>query len=101
MQYNEVSIRHIGTRDNRTLLECDLDIGISKPRTFPMRTLDECIFAAQKLDYNHEGYVVVDAQFNRVKVKSPRYVVLNHMAQGVTTPGTLSKSSHAANRMSF
>jgi hypothetical protein len=86
VQYNEVSIRHIGSRDNYTLLECGLDIGITKPRTFPMGTLEECIESAKQLDYNHEGYVIVDAQFNRMKVKSPRYVALNHMVQGVTTP---------------
>jgi len=89
VQYEELFIRHIGTRDNRTLLECNLDIGIPKPRTFPMTTLGECIAAAHQLDYDHEGYVVVDAQFNRVKVKSPRYVAINHMVQGVTTQGNI------------
>lgn len=31
-----------------------------------------------------EGFVVVDAAFNRVKVKSPRYVVLHHMKGAAT-----------------
>jgi len=32
-----------------------------------------------------EGFVVVDAAFNRVKIKSPRYVALHHM-KGTATP---------------
>ena len=31
-----------------------------------------------------EGYVVVDANFNRVKVKSPKYVTLHHAFDGMT-----------------
>jgi len=33
--------------------------------------------------------VVVDKYFNRVKVKSPLYVALNHLSQGVTTHGNI------------
>ena len=42
VRYEDVEIHHIGTRDMRTLLERDEDIGIPKPRVFPLRTLDEC-----------------------------------------------------------
>ena len=85
VRYGETSIWHIGTRDNRTLLECDPDIGVAKPRSFQFNTLDACIESATQLGDNDEGYVVVDRNFNRIKVKSPRYVALNHMSQGVTT----------------
>lgn len=36
-----------------------------------------------------EGYVVVDANFNRVKVKHPGYVALHHMAGGMSKKAML------------
>jgi hypothetical protein len=89
VRYGDVSIRHIGTRDNDTLLECELDIGVAKPKSFPFQTLDECIESAKSLGDNDEGFVIVDQHYHRIKVKSPRYVALNHMVQGVTTLGNV------------
>lgn len=55
-------------------------------KTFPLATPADCLAAAEALDpLNTEGFVVVDAQFNRVKIKSPRYVVLHHMKGASTT----------------
>ena len=87
--YGEVAIRHIGTRNNLTFLECDMDIGIEKPRTLPLGTLAECLESAKALGYDHEGYVIVDGRFNRVKVKSPLYVALSNLVQGVVTHGNI------------
>jgi hypothetical protein len=87
VRYEDTLIWHIGTRNIVTLRECDMDIGVRKPREFNLNTLDECIESAKQLGYNEEGYVVVDQDFNRVKVKSPVYVALNHISQGVTTRG--------------
>ena len=84
-RHTETSICHIGTRDNRTLSELDIDIGIPKPRVFSFRSIEECVESAKLLGIDEEGYVVVDGSFNRVKIKSPRYVALSHMSQGVTT----------------
>ena len=89
VKYAETSIRHIGTRDMNTLLECETDIGIPKPREFALHTLEECIENAKQLGYDDEGYVVVDRYFNRIKVKSPLYVALNHISQGMTTHGNI------------
>ncbi|MDR3119789.1 MAG: hypothetical protein LBU58_00370 [Clostridiales bacterium] len=87
IRYEDVSIRHLGTRDNRTLRECETDIGVSKPRLFTLKTLNDCIESAKALGDSGEGYVVVDRFYNRIKVKSPRYVALNHLVQGVATHG--------------
>ena len=89
VRYTETAIWHIGTRDNRTLIEYDIDIGIPKPRLFPLKTLEDCIESAKQLGDNEEGYVIVDRHFNRIKVKSPRYVALNRLSQGVTTRGNI------------
>ena len=53
---------------------------------FPIGTIDGCLSAAEALDpLKQEGFVVVDAEFNRVKIKSPRYVILHHL-KGEATP---------------
>lgn len=79
IEYKEISIYHIGTRNNRTLEELDIDIGIHKPKQFALGTLEECVESASKLPYNEEGYVVVDKYWNRIKIKSPQYVAVHHI----------------------
>ena len=55
-------------------------------RCYSMSTIDSCLAAAEALDpLATEGFVVVDASFSRVKIKSPRYVALHHM-KGEATP---------------
>jgi hypothetical protein len=47
---------------------------------YNLRNLDEVVAASKQLNpAKEEGYVVVDAKFNRVKVKSPSYVSLAHL----------------------
>lgn len=77
--YNEISIWHIGTRNNITLKEIDKDIGIKQPARYPLRSLEDCINAAAALGEDKEGFVVVDKNFNRIKVKSPAYFRLHHL----------------------
>lgn len=46
----------------------------------PLGSIDECLAAAEKLDpIQSEGFVVVDDMCHRVKIKSPRYVMLHHL----------------------
>lgn len=55
-------------------------------RSYPIGSISECLAAAEQLDpLQAEGFVVVDGAFNRVKIKSPRYVILHHM-KGEATP---------------
>lgn len=47
---------------------------------FQLTSLEECLYAAERLDpLQQEGFVVVDQHYNRVKIKSPRYVALHHL----------------------
>lgn len=49
-------------------------------KEFPISSIDDCLRAAEALDpLNQEGFVVVDANHNRIKIKSPRYVLLHHL----------------------
>jgi hypothetical protein len=60
--------------------------GFEFVRDFPIGSIDECEAAAAELDpIKQEGFVVVDGERNRVKIKSPRYVILHHM-KGEATP---------------
>jgi hypothetical protein len=51
----------------------------------PMNSIDGVAKMAATLDPMYgEGYVVVDGNFNRVKVKNPAYVALSHMKEGMS-----------------
>lgn len=81
IRYPYASLYHIGTRNNLTGEELDLDIGIKKPASYPISSLEECIKTALMLndaeadEITGEGFVVVDKHWNRVKVKSPDYIM--------------------------
>lgn len=75
--YDEIKIYHIGTRNNKTLLEEIVDIGVEKPQLYPLSTAEECLTAAKNLPSKKEGFVVVDKFFNRVKIKNPVYVAFH------------------------
>jgi len=77
--YLETKIYHIGTRHNKTGQEINTDIGIAKPKEYKFDSLYDVFKTAKKLPYNKEGYVVVDGNWNRVKVKSPAYVAVHYL----------------------
>lgn len=77
--YKEIRIFHLGTRNNTTLEEEEVDICVAKPKRFPIKTLEDCIKAASELPFDEEGYVVVDKNYNRAKIKSPKYVMAAHI----------------------
>lgn len=94
IRYDKVEIYHTGTRNNISGKEMVVDIGIKKPAKYPLHNLQDCIAAAEKLnigldkfDLKNEGFVVVDGNWHRVKVKSPDYVLVHHALNG----GILSK----------
>jgi len=83
--YTETKLYHTGTRDIHTLQELDEDIGIEKPKTFSINTIEACIEAAGHLDRYHEGFVVVDSRWRRIKVKSPLYVAIHHILNNISS----------------
>lgn len=51
--------------------------------SYPLRNYEEILATLRTMNpLEQEGYVVVDAHFNRVKIKSPAYVALHHMKDG-------------------
>lgn len=100
ISYPETYIYHLATRNNDTLQEENVDIGIPKPEEYYLRSIEEVIWAAKALnrvgfdtvngeetisDVDYEGYVVVDANYNRIKVKSPLYLAASYLIGGVLT----------------
>lgn len=89
VRYEQPRLYHIGTRSNVTGQEMDADIGIVKPASYPLHSLEDCIHAAEKLNaqvqdgatVEKEGFVVVDAQWRRVKIKSPDYLMTHRIVE--------------------
>ena len=54
-------------------------------RTFPLNTLENVLASCAEIDpLACEGYVVCDAAYNRIKVKSPQYVALAHLKDSMS-----------------
>jgi hypothetical protein len=83
--YTETKLYHTGTRDNKSLQELQTDIGIEKPKEFSITTIEACVEAAKNLDKYHEGFVVMDSYWRRVKVKSPLYVAIHHLLNNISS----------------
>ena len=83
--YQETKLYHTGTRDNNSLQEMDVDIGIEKPKEYSLSSIEACVEAAKNLDKYHEGFIVVDSGWRRVKVKSPIYVAIHHILNNISS----------------
>ena len=86
VRYPAEHLYHTGTRNNLTGQEMDTDIGIEKPKEYPLSTLEECLQAADALNpdedsVTQEGFVVVDRNWHRIKVKSPAYFAMHRMVK--------------------
>ena len=82
IRYPDARLWHIGTRNNTTGDEYDLFIDIQRPKEYPLHSLAACKKAAMELNKNDfpdaEGFVVVDKNWHRVKIKSPEYLLWHH-----------------------
>jgi hypothetical protein len=86
--YDEPDLYFLGARTNTTGEEhyCSAKtagaLGLGKfkrPAQYSLSSLDDCIKAAELKTWDDEGFVVADAQNNRVKIKSPAYVLAHFM----------------------
>ncbi len=86
--YPETKFYHTGTRNNRTGEEVETDIGLPKPKVYSAHSLKECIMVAEQLNQGpvveEEGFVVVDKDYHRIKVKSPKYLEAHRLKAGVS-----------------
>ena len=85
--YEEPAIYFLGARNKLTGEEFNcsplsagaLLLGRFKlPAQYSLSSLSDCLKAAELKSWDDEGFVVCDAWFNRVKIKSPAYVMAHY-----------------------
>lgn len=93
--YNKQVVQHKsnriiwhGTRDRITLKEVSPETfgsgGWEVIKSYPLGTIEDVLKSLPNIPaIEGEGYVVCDANFNRIKVKTPQYVALHHMRDGM------------------
>ena len=109
VHYAQSGMTLIGVRDNKTLKEIPVSMfkgmsrvllqdgqfkldgngpsGFKVVREFPINTMEALLESMKNFEgIQQEGYVVVDADFNRVKIKHPGYVAIHHMKGNEDTP---------------
>jgi hypothetical protein len=82
--YDTTHVFFLGARHNELNIQygCDEDSAYAmnaqmfpRPRIYEVDTLEDIIKAANELPWDNEGYVCYDKDFNRCKIKSPKYVM--------------------------
>lgn len=85
--YETTDIYYLGRREKYTDKEYpffseDPDIvfgkNIKTPKVYRMNTLSQVLSVSADLPWDEEGYVVCDKLCNRVKIKSPKYVLAHY-----------------------
>lgn len=82
--YKETKLYLIGIRSVINFEEINpntqaISIAIARPKEYQLNSLKACLEATEKMGYDEEGFVVVDKYWNRVKIKSPAYVIAHHL----------------------
>ena len=85
--YEKSAIYFLGARNKYTGEEFNCSrqvaeaLGMSRfklPAQYSLSSVDDCVKAAELKSWDDEGFVVCDSQFNRVKIKSPAYVMAHY-----------------------
>lgn len=87
--YDEIKLYFLGLRDmtdGKEWMPEDSDVSyfFTVPKRYNLYSLEDVQNAANKLPWDEEGYVVCDANFNRVKIKSPSYVMAHYVRNNNT-----------------
>ena len=77
LDYPEPKIFHIGTRNMETLEELEVNIGVAKPKSWPVKSAQECQALLDSFHSFAEGVVVKDSEYRRQKWKRREYVMLH------------------------
>ena len=89
--YKKTELYFIGLRSTGGFTEFKTEDSVlssllKTPKSYPLHTLEDCLKATEKMGFDEEGFVVVDDNWNRVKIKSPEYVLAHHArANGATS----------------
>ncbi|KAJ3276999.1 hypothetical protein HDV01_000051 [Terramyces sp. JEL0728] len=96
VQHTKPRLCHLGTRrvtQGYSEIEYIFPL-VEQPKVYQLSTPEQCKEAAEKIKLNGnlvetEGFVVRDKYFKRVKIKSPVYVSLHHLASTLPSLTTL------------
>lgn len=84
--YKYDGLYYLGQRHRGTMIEeynydpVWRNFGIYEPKVYHLSSLDDCISLVDEFTKDEEGVVVSDDNFNRIKVKSPEYLIAAHAA---------------------
>lgn len=89
--YDYQGLWFLSMRNLETLKEYNLgyvdswveNYGLKRPEIFDLSDLESCIETARSFPPDEEGFVVFDEAYNRIKIKNPAYVAINHMRDGM------------------
>ena len=86
ISYPCTKLYYLGSRDMRTMEEYkvyDSELmwlyGVAYPKIFHLHTIEDCLNYVKAMTKDEEGFVVRDKDFNRIKIKSPEYLMAFHM----------------------
>jgi hypothetical protein len=80
VDYLYPALVHVGTRDLNTLIEKSVYIGINKPDKFKFGKFSDIVMSAMHdLPHSTEGYMLCDENYNRMKVRSSKYLDVKSM----------------------
>ena len=75
IEYSEPQLWYLGSRTNETGEEYFDPIGLLRPKFYSLNSMEECLSELSNgANGEIEGFVVVDNNFNRVKIKTEHYV---------------------------
>ena len=91
--YADTKLYYLGQRDMTTMIESNKYqafmewFGVLKPKIYHLNSIDGCLEYVNTMTRDEEGFVIVDNRFNRIKLKSPEYLLAFHMTNNgeVTT----------------
>ncbi len=81
--YPFTALYYLGSRDMATMKEVEYndrpigfeDFNIKYPKFYNLSSLELCISVVNQMSKDEEGFVVVDKDFHRIKIKSPEYLL--------------------------
>lgn len=96
-QYNQIVVQHkqedlhlIGVRNIDDLQELEPEIygkkyGYKTVKNYNLNTLQEVLDVVKNLNgYEQEGFVICDKNYNRIKIKSPDYILKHRLTEQST-----------------
>ena len=85
ISYPRTQLYYLGRRNIHTMQESKNEIpimarvGILYPKIYSLSTLEDCLEYVKTMTKDEEGFVIRDKDFNRMKLKSPEYLLAFHM----------------------